>query len=66
VWISEGRATAAWQDAPGILAELDKFRCERGEVEQKLPNWILDLELGHRASGPLLRLARGLADLEKI
>ncbi len=62
-WNAKGRRVG-WWEMREQLDDLRQFRAQRGEVESAVPNWVADLNLNHRRLRSLLRVARGLADLD--
>lgn len=63
-WTLPGRMVPVSEMAESV-ARMDRFRTARGEVEAQWPDWIDSLTLNFRRRRSLLRVARGIADLEE-
>lgn len=62
-WLLNGERRK-WSEIKQCLTDLREFREMRGQIQDIIPDWVGDLELSHRRRRALLRVARGLADID--
>ena len=64
-WLNHGIKRVSILEVQKTIERLSGFASSRGEVLYTIPEWIDKLEFSHRRRRSLLRVARGLADLEE-
>lgn len=62
-WIEPG-GRIYFSEVRKRLAELEDFRLRRGDLREEVPDHLRELNIGFRRRNSILRLARGLADME--
>lgn len=63
-WLGRGIRRVSTLEVRNMIDRMAAFAAERGPVESSIPDWLGDLELSHRRAQSLLKVARGLADLD--
>ncbi|MBX3023255.1 MAG: ATP-binding protein [Bdellovibrionales bacterium] len=63
-WLKRQGRKVSSAEVKSWIERMRRFAATRGTEPTKEPDWLGDLELSHRRTRSLLRVARGLADLE--
>lgn len=64
-WLKPGVARVSTLEVRNMVERMAAFAKTREDVPQlKMPEWLGQMELSHRRSRSLLRVARGLADMD--
>ena len=64
-WLGQEVAHIPCSEVKAKLTRMRDFAQRRGDVPSTIPDWIRMLGPSHRRSTAVLRVARGLADLEE-